>query len=111
MPTATRKQKIQHKAQTCLADRQETRKDVSAILPTWELYSGIIQLVIIGPGDNQWYPVSHVNYGGPVGTPEERMIATLAVAYLNEHHPSANNVTKSTITAILKESALGVTTL
>ena len=114
MPTIKnrpRRQKIQHKAHTCLADRQETRKDTSAIPPTWELYIGIIQLVIIGPGDKQWYPVGKANYSGPVGTPEERMIADVAVSYLNAKHNGDEAVTKANITAILKECAQGVTTL
>jgi len=116
MKTATPKSprsnnKHNHAAQRCAADRIANRQEPAVLKSTWELHIGIIQLIIIGPDDEQWFPASCVNYGGPAGTPEERMIAERAVAHLNANHPGDKAVTKSTITAILKESALGVTTL
>ncbi len=112
MKTANRTtDKHRHSDQRCAADRIANRQEPAAKEPTWELYVGNIQLVIIGPGDNQWYPVSKAAYAGPTGTPEERLIATRAVAHLNANHADGEDVTKATITAIIKQSALGVTTL
>ncbi len=101
--------KYKHRNARCTADR--LRPEQTAAGKTWEVYIGIIQVVIIGPGENQWYPVSRGNYGGPVGTPEERLIADRTVAILNANHPSGDGVTKATITMILKDISLGVTKL
>lgn len=54
----------------------------------WELFIGMLTLVIIGPGANAWFKASRPQYGlrSKPGDEIERAIAKQAVAILNRYH-------------------------
>jgi hypothetical protein len=99
--------KRSHHATRCPADRIATRKaDPAAVSPTWHVHTGHLKLIIIGPGKDQWFPVSKPAYKGIPGTPTERAIAALAVATLNSKHAEDEDLDRDALNPILHAAAI-----
>ncbi len=96
-----------HQAHRCPADRAATRKaDPAATAPTWHVHTGHLKLIVVGPGEDQWFPCSKSYYSGRVGNIAEREIAAAVVAELNARYPENKDIGREIIDPILREAAV-----
>lgn len=89
----------------CIADNNNHLRHESAI-EKWHVHIGHIKLYIVGPGENDWFPLTDSCYHGQVGTDKERAIAQRAAAILDtEHRYDRNMLDRAAIEAVLKRAA------